>query len=151
MIRVQLSAEQRDEPRARARDRAVDPRIARHLGYHEQTVRKHIKTFLASGFDRLPDRPRSGRPVRITEEHLLALEKLIDESERSWTTRQLVGWLEEHFRVRVHPDHLSRLLHGRRFRWKRAKRSVSHKRKDPLLQAAKEAELEELKKSGPEG
>lgn len=127
------------------------PRIARHLGYHEQTVRKYIKTFLAWGFDRLPDRPRSGRPVRITQEHLLALEKLIDESDRTWTTRQLVDWLEEHFGVGVHPDHLSRLLHRRRFRWQRTKRSLAHKRKDPLLQAAKEAELEELKTSGPGG
>src|SRR5450756_1449906 len=123
MIRVQLSAEQRDELRARTHDRGVDPRtgdrlemvrladagwniprIGKHLGYHEQTVRKYIKTFLASGFDRLPDRPRSGRPVRITQEHLLAMEKLIDESERTWTTRQLVDWLEGQFQVRVHPD-----------------------------------------------
>ena len=134
MFRVQLSAEQREELRVRAHERGIAPRtsdrlemvrladggwniprIARHLGYHEQTVRKYIKQFLVGGFDRLPDRPRSGRPARITEGHLRALERLIDEPDRTWTTPQLVQWLEQGFQVRVHPNHLARLLHERRF------------------------------------
>ncbi len=76
MIRVELNDEQREElrrlshqgdiaPRTRDRLEMVRladagwsiPRIARHLGYHEQTVRQHIKRYLAGGFDRLPDRP----------------------------------------------------------------------------------------------
>jgi transposase len=169
LIRVKLSAEQREELRARTRERGTAPRtrdrlemvrladagwnipqIARHLGYHEQTVRKYIKEFLAGGFDRLPDKPRPGPRPKVTEELLQALERLIDQSDRTWTTPQLAKWLGGEFGVRVHPDHLARLLHKRGFSWKRTKRSVSHKRKDPDLQAAKEAELEVLKKSGPE-
>ena len=169
MIRVELNTEQREELRKRSHERDVAPRtrdrlemvrladagwsiprIAGHLGYHEQTVRKYIKRFASSGFDQLPDKPHPGRRARITEEMLSALERLIDESDRTWTTPQLAKWLSEHFRVEVHPDHLARLLHRRRFRWKRTKRSVAHKRKNPDLQAAKEAELEVIKKSGPE-
>ena len=169
MIRVRLCAEQRDELRARCHERSIDPRtrdrlemvrladagwniprIARHLGYHEQTVRKYIKQFLDGGFDRLPDKPRPGPRPKVTQEMLAALERLIDQSDRTWTTPQLAKWLEDEFQVRVHSDHLARLLHKRRFSWKRTKRSVSHKQKDPDLQAAKEAELEVLKKSGPE-
>jgi transposase len=189
LIRVELNAEQREELRKRSHERGIAPRtrdrlemvrladagwsiprIARHLGYHEQTVRKYIKLFVAGGFDRLPDKPHLGRTPKVTEEMLLALERLIDESDRTWTTPQLAkwscdhsaaSWLDERFRVEVHPDHLARLLHKRRFRWKRTKRSVAHKRKDPDLQvvphseavagpqAAKEAELEVIEKSGP--
>jgi transposase len=169
LIRVKLTAEQREELRGRTHERGIHPRtrdrlemvrladagwnipkIARHLQFHEQTVRKYIKEFLAGGFDRLPDRPRPGPRPKVTEEVLSALERRIDQSDRTWTTPQLVQWLDGEFSVRVHPDHLARLLHKRRFSWKRTKRSVSHKRKDPDLQAAKEAELEVLKKSGPE-
>jgi putative transposase len=170
VIRVELNSEQREELRRRTRKRGIDPRtrdrlemvrlsdagwsvprIARHLGYHEQTVRKYIKAFIAGGFDRLPDKPHLGRRPKVTEEMLAALERLIDESDRTWTTPQLARWLEDEYQVRVHPDHLARLLHRRGFNWKRTKRSVAHKQKDPLLQAAKAAELEVLKKSGPGG
>lgn len=169
MIRVELNAEQREELRKRSHERDIHPRtrdrlemvrlsdagwsiqrIARHLGCHEQTVRKYIKRFVAGGFDRLPSKPHPGPRAKVTEEMLSALEHLIDESDRTWTTPQLALWLSEQFQVEVHPDHLARLLHRRRFRWKRTKRSVAHKRKDPDLQAAKEAELEAIKKSGPE-
>src|SRR3954447_8317834 len=88
MLRIHLSPAQRDELRTRTRQpglaprtrdrlemlRLADagwrvPRIARHLGYHEQTTRKYLKAFLADGFDRLPDRPRPGRPARVAAAH----------------------------------------------------------------------------------
>src|SRR2546423_13296595 len=93
MLRIHLSPAQRDELRTRTRQpglaprtrdrlemlRLADagwrvPRIARHLGYHEQTTPKYLEAFLADGFDRLPDRPRPGRPARGAAAHLAALE-----------------------------------------------------------------------------
>jgi putative transposase len=155
MLRIQLSPAQRDELRARTRRpglaartrdrlemiRLADagwrvPQIARHLGYHEQTTRKYLKAFLTEGFDRLPDRPRPGRPARVTAAHLQALERLLDQTERTWTVPQLVAWLDREHQVRVHPDHLRRLLHRRRFRWKRTKRSLRHKQDDAAREAA---------------
>ena len=154
MLRIHLSPAQRDELRTRTRQpglaprtrdrlemlRLADagwrvPRIARHLGYHEQTTRKYLQAFLAEGFDRLPDRPRPGRPARVTAAHLDALERLLDDTERTWTVPQLVAWLDRAHQVRVHPDHLRRLLHRRRFRWKRTKRSLHHKQ-DETARAA---------------
>src|SRR3954447_2697635 len=104
MLRIHLSPAQRDELRTRTRQpglaartrdrlemvRLADagwrvPRIARHLGYHEQTVRKYLKTFLATGGAGLADQPRSGRPAQVTAAHLAALEGLLDTSERTWT------------------------------------------------------------------
>ena len=165
MIRVELTPAQRDELRActrepgvapRTRDRLemarladagwTIPRIAGHLGCHEQTVRKYVKAFLAEGFAAPPDRPRPGRPPTATEEHLRALETLLDAGGRAWTTRQLVDRLAREHGVRVHPDHLSRLLHARRFGWQRTVTSVAHKRRDREAYDAKVAELDALKK-----
>src|SRR5215211_9307340 len=110
MIRVELTATQRDELRARTHEPGIAPRtrdrlemvrlsdagwtiprIARHLGCHEQTVRKYVKAFLADGFGSLPDRPRPGRPPVVTAAHLDALEGLLDAGDRTWTTPQLVA------------------------------------------------------------
>jgi transposase len=165
MIRVELTPAQRDELRARTRAVGIAPRtrdrlemvrlagagwtvpaIARHLGCHEQTVRKYVKVFLAEGFGALPDRPRPGRPPAVTAAHLDALEGLLDAGDRTWTTPQLVAWLKREHRVRVHPDHLRRLLHARRFGWKRTVTSVAHQRRDPDGYDAKVAELDALKK-----
>jgi len=168
MIIVRLNPAQREELKTRTREKRVAPQsrdrlemvrlsdagwsvphIARHLGCHEQTVRKYVKAFLIGSFGQLPDRPRPGRPPVVKAEHLDAMERMIDESTRTWTTPQLVEWLRQDYGVSICPDHLSRLLHKRRFRWKRTKSSLKHKQTNSTLQAAKVAELEELKKSGP--
>jgi|SRR5215212_603019 len=165
VIRVALTPAQHDELRARTREAGIAPRtrdrlemvrlsdagwtiprIAAHLGCHEQTVRKYVKEFLAEGFGALPDRPRPGRPPRVTEDHLLAVEALLDAGGRTWTTRQLADWLAREHGVRVHPDHLSVLLHRRRFGWQRTVTSVAHKRRDEAAYEAKAAELDALKK-----
>lgn len=155
MLRIELSPAQRAVLRtrthapglaARTRDRLemvrlADagwhvPAIARHLGYHAQTVRKYLKTFVAAGFARLPDQPRPGRPPRVTAAHLDALEHLLDTTARTWTVPQLAAWLDREHGVRVHPDHLRRLLHRRQFRWKRTKRSLRHKQTAAARDAA---------------
>jgi len=165
MIRVALTPAQHEELWARTREpglaartrdrlemvRLADagwtvPRIVRHLGVHEQTVRKYVKAFLAEGFVALPDRLRPGRPPTVTAAHLDALEAVLDAGGRTWTTAQLVAWLDQEHGVRVHPDHLSRLLHARRFGWKRTVASVAHKRRDQQAYDAKVAELDALKK-----
>jgi putative transposase len=159
MLRIDLSPAQRAELRARTRRAGVTartrdrlemlrladagwhvPQIARHLGYHEQTVRKYLKVFLTAGFDQLPDQPRPGRPARVSAAHLEGLEALLDGTARTWTVPQLAAWLATEHGVRVHPDHLRRLLHRRRFRWKRTKRSLHHKQ-DPVAYAAAAGEL----------
>jgi transposase len=168
-FRIHLTDPQRSDLRAVARARATPaplrerlemialadtgqtvPQIARFLGRHEQTVRRWVKAFLAGGLLALADprRHAGGRPRRVTDAHLDAVTALLDTTERAWTTRQLVDWLASEQGVRVHPLHLSRLLHRRGYRWKRTRRSLAHLRRDPDLQVAKRAELEALKKSG---
>jgi transposase len=120
------------------------PKIARYLDKHEQTVRKYIKAFLASGWEALPDRPRPGRPPTLTEAHLVAVERLLDEAaargERTWSAPRLARWLDETGGVRVRPTYLGERLRQRKFRWKRTKRSVQHKA-DPDRQEQAHADL----------
>src|SRR5215210_1168819 len=163
MIRVRLTEAQRAELhaqtrapglRARVRDRLEmlrlsdsgqsAPKIAHLLGYHPKTVRAPLRAFLAGSFAALPDPPRSVRPPTITETHLAALERLLDETTRTWTAPQLACWLKTTYQVQVTPDHLRVLLKQRRFRWKRTKRSVQHKRRDPEAVRRVEQELRGL-------
>jgi transposase len=117
------------------------PGIAQHLGCHEQTVRKVSKALRDDSFAGLHDRPRPGRTPRLSEAHLMALERLIDTTDRTWTTPQLAAWLDQEHHVRVHPDHLRRMLHRRGFAGQRTKRAVAHKRQDTNRSDAKVAEL----------
>lgn len=159
IIRVCLTPEQRSELNQRARARSLSPRmrdrlemvrlsdmgqsvaqIAEMLDVHEATVRKYLKRFVSQGgdFDSLADAPIPGRPPVLTDEHMLALEQLLDQSAtegRIWTCRTLAEWLGEQFRIRIHPKYLSERLKSRKFRWKRTLRSLKHKQKNPQLQA----------------
>lgn len=167
LLRVSLSASQRaellrcaDQPgiRPEVRDRLEMiclcnrgwrvSRVAQHLGVHVQTVRRYVHAFLNGGCDALVPRPHPGRPPRVTAADLDALERRIDESDRTWTTPQLAQWLASERQVKVCTGHLSVLLHRRGFRWKRTKQSLKHKHGDPKLQRTAIQELAALKKSG---
>ena len=163
-IRIALSPAQRAELERRLRARTTErreyerlemvravaegaavPAAALALGHHPQTVRKFVKRFLAEGFAGLADRPRAGRPARLREDDLAALEARLDEDgatgARTWTLGQAAGWLEEERGVRVGPAHLGGVLRRRGFRWKRTKRATAHKQGDGLRQAAAAADL----------
>jgi transposase len=163
--RIRLTPEQREELHRRSRARVLPPRlrdrlemvrlsdldwsvprIAAAVGCHEQTVRRVVKAFLAGGFDALPDRPRPGRPPRLTLAHLEAVEALLDTAAaggQTWTAPRLAAWLADTYGVRVDPEYLASRLRQRKFRWKRTKRSVQHKA-NPDLQNQAQAELEVL-------
>ena len=126
-------------------DGATVPQAARALGHHPQTVRKFVKRFQAEGFAGLADRPRPGRPARLTEADLRALEARLDADAatgaRTWTLGQAAGWLAEERGVRISPDRLGVLLKRRDFRWKRTRRATTHKQGDGLRQAQATADL----------
>lgn len=166
VYRLRLSEEQRAELNERARARALAPRqrerlemvrlsdlgwrvpqIADSLDLHDQTVRKFIKAFLVEGFAGLVDQPIRGRTPRAKAADLAALGTLLDEAAtrgQTWTAPQLAAWLARERDVHLSTSRLRVLLREHAFRWKRTKRSLRHLRKDPDLQAAKEADLELL-------
>lgn len=168
ILRVSLTPEQRTELNQRARAHSLSPRmrdrlemirlsdmglsvaqIAQLLEAHEQTVRKYLKRFISQGrdFKALADAPIPGRPAVLTDEYLLALEQLLDQSAlegRTWTCRALAEWLREQFGIGVHHKYLSERLKSRKFRWKRTLPSLRHKHKNPQLQAEAAQALESL-------
>lgn len=126
-------------------DGATVPQAAAALGCHEQTVRKFVARFRAEGFAGLADRPRAGRPPRLREADLAAVEARLDADAaggaRTWTLPQLAAWLAEERGVVVTPAHLGERLKRRDFRWKRTKRSLAHKQADPDRQEEAKADL----------
>ncbi|SRR6266487_384343 len=52
-------------------------RIAEHLGVSEHTVRRTLQRFVATGLEGLADRPRAGRPPKLSSEDLDAVAGLL--------------------------------------------------------------------------
>ena len=169
MYRIALTDAQRQELRQRTRhagialstrdrldmERLSDagwsvPKIDRHLGQHEQTVRAWIKAFLDGGFDALPNKPRGGKQSVLTSSMLYAVRAEIAKGERPWTAAQLADWVAEHHGVRLSTDRLRVHLRRAKISWQRTSRSLKHKQ-DPDEVAARHAILEELEKKGMPG
>jgi transposase len=166
MYRITLSDEQRQELRARTRQAGLAPstrdrlemvrlsdagwsvpRIARHLGQHEQTVRAWIKAFLVGGFDALPNKPRGGKQSALTAPLLESVRAEVARGGRTWTAAQLADWIADCHGVRLSADRVR--IHVRRagISWQRTSRTLRHKQ-DPDEVAEREAVLTDRAKKG---
>ena len=169
MYRIALTDDQRHELRQRSRQvglapstrdrlemvRLSDagwsvPRIARHLGQHEQTVRLWIKAFLHGGFAALPNKPRGGKHSALTPAILAAIRAELAKGTRTWTAAQLADWVAEHHGVRLSTDRLRVHLRRAKVSWQRTSRSLKHKQ-DPAEVAARQIALTEREKKGRPG
>ncbi|HSH80868.1 MAG TPA: helix-turn-helix domain-containing protein [Herpetosiphonaceae bacterium] len=126
------------------------PRIAHHLGQHEQTVRLWIKAFLHGGFAALPNKPRGGKQSALTPAILDAVRAELANGTRTWTAAQLADWVAEHHGVRVSTDRLRVHLRRAKLSWQRTSRSLNHKQ-DPSEVAERKIELTEHEKKGRPG
>ena len=166
MYRIALTDAQRQDLRARTRHvglapstrdrlemvRLSDagwsvPRIAHHLGQHEQTVRAWIKAFLQGGFDALPNKPRGGKQSALTPAILDAVRAELANGVRTWTAAQLAAWVAEHHGVHVSTDRLRVHLRRAKLSWQRTSRTLTPKQ-DPDEVAERQAVLEEFEKKG---
>jgi transposase len=166
MYRIALSDEQRQELRECTRQAGMAPstrdrlemvrlsdagwsvpRIARHLGQHEQTVRAWIKAFLDGGFPALPNKPRGGKQSALTAAVLAAVRAEVATGTRTWTAAQLADWVAEHHGVRLSADRLRVHLRRAKISWQRTSRTLKHKQ-DPDEVAERQAVLEECEKKG---
>jgi len=164
MYRIVLSDEQRQELRTRTRQVGITPstrdrlemvrlsdagwsvpRIARHLGQHEQTVRAWVKTFLSGSFAALSNKPRGGKHSALTAPLLSAVRAEVATGTRTWTAAQLADWVAQHHGVRLSPDRLRVHLRRAKISWQRTSRTLRHKQ-DPAEVAERQAVLDDLKK-----
>jgi transposase len=123
------------------------PRIAVHLCYHEQTVRRWIKVFLLEGFDALVDPPRPGKSSAITEEILSSVRRWIEKGERIWSAGQIAQEVARVYGIRCSAKHWRHLLRREKIAYKRTSRNLKHKQNKEQV-ATKQSELEALKKRG---
>ncbi len=131
-IRGDLTAEAlrrhaRGEPSRRAAPRmlaianALESRsraeAARLAGMERQALRDAVVRYNVEGLAGLYDRPKPGRPARLSEAEQAALAARVfrgPDPERdgiaAWTRADLCGWLETRFGKVFHPSSLSRVL-----------------------------------------
>jgi transposase len=90
---------------------------ARLAGMERQALRDAVVRYNAEGIAGLRDRPKPGRPQRLSEAEQAALAGRVftaPDPERdgtvAWTRADLCGWLEDRFGKPFHPSSLSRVL-----------------------------------------
>jgi transposase len=112
---------------------------ARLAGMERQALRDAVVGYNAEGLAGLYDRPKPGRPERLSagEQAALAGHSVRDpDPERdgvsAWTRADLCRWLEDRFEKKFHPSSLSRVL--RRLELSRQKTRPIHPRADPAAQ-----------------
>lgn len=121
------------------------PRIARHLGCHEQTVRAWIKAFLQGGLEALADKPRGGKSSAVTPAILEAVRSEVATGQRMWTAGQVAAWIKAEYEVCLSERRVRDHLQRAGLSWQRTSRTLKHKQ-DPHQVAAQRADLELLKK-----
>lgn len=115
-------------PRLRVRLRCVQlrdrgqtvPQIAEQLAVSQATVRRTLRRMLAGGLEALADRPRPGRPPRLSQQDLEAVEALLRQAAgggQVWTMGQLAAWLARCRGVQISRGRLGALLRARGCRW----------------------------------
>ena len=127
--------------------------IAELLGFSVPTVHRVIDAFNAGGIDRLADRPRSGRPRKVTDQYIRYLKAAVAKSPRdlgyrfaSWTLPRLREHLLKKCKVLLHPDYLARLMARHGIVYRRPRHVMGHLR-DPKDYQEKKELLNFLKKT----
>lgn len=164
MYRASLTNEQRQELQRRTRQAGIAPstrdrlemvrlsdagwsvpKIARHLGSHEQTVRAWIKAFINRGFDALINKPRGGDTSELTPAMLEAVRAAVAKGTRTWSAGEIADWVTDQHGVRISPGRMRVHLKRAKRSYQRTARSLKHKQQ-PEEVAARKAELEALEK-----
>jgi transposase len=166
MYRITLAEAQRHELRERTHQRGLAPstrdrlemvrlsdagwrvpRIAEHLGQHEETVRRWIKAFRGGGFDALPNKPRGGKQSALTAAMVESVRAEVAKGGRPWTAAQLADWIAAQHGVRLSADRLRRHLRRAQISWQRTSRTLTHKQ-DAVEVAERGAALAAAAKKG---
>jgi transposase len=96
------------------------PQIAEQLAVSQATVRRALRRVVTGWLDALVDRPRAGRPPRLGDHDLDAVEELLRQATRQgqvWTMGQLAAWLVATRGVQISRGRLGARLRQRGCRW----------------------------------
>jgi transposase len=119
------------------------PKIAERARFSHDTVIRFIKRYEQKGLAGLANKPRSGRPRRVTSEYLTQLSEAVEQAPRdlglpfsNWTTANLAEYLAEQTGIVIGARQVEHYLKARNYRLRRPVRTVKHKQ-DPELVSEK--------------
>jgi transposase len=119
------------------------PKIAQRVRFSRETVVRFIKRYNEEGIAGLANKPRSGRPRRVTDEYLSQLSEAIEQAPRdiglsfsNWTTANLADYLAEQTGIVIGARQVENHLKQKNYRLRRPVRTVKHKQ-DPELVSEK--------------
>jgi len=150
------------DKRPGVRKRGIVVRLL-HLGYPAEeiaemqaiskpTVYAYYHRWEEGGVDALVDKPRSGRPPKITASYREKLREVLENEPREygydftlWTIGRLRAHLAKETGVEISESRMSELLKEEGYRYRRPKQDLSHLQDQEAKKRANEL-LEELKK-----
>jgi len=122
------------------------PEIARRVRFSRETVVRFIKRYNQEGIAGLADRPRSGRPPRVTDDYVSQLLAAIEQPPRdlglpfsNWTAANLAEYLAEQTGIVITARQVENYLKAQGYRLRRPVRTVKHKQ-DPELVSEKKTD-----------
>lgn len=120
------------------------PKIAQHVRFSRDTVVRFIKRYKREGIAGLRDKPRPGRPRRVTDEYLTQLSKAIEQEPRdlglpfsNWTTAKLATYLAERTGIVIGARQVEKYVKAKGYRLRRPVRTVKHKQDPELVEEKK--------------
>lgn len=134
-----------------------------HLGHHPDelaqmcnvsltSIYNYYNRFKAEGAEGLPDKARSGRPAKATEDYIKLLEETLDIEPKTqgyaftiWTQGRLRKYLAQETGIALSRSVFQELMQRLGYRYRRPKRDLGHEQDPDLREQVKQA-LEELKK-----
>lgn len=119
------------------------PKIAHRVRFSRSTVVRFIKRYNEEGIAGLADKPRSGRPPRVTDDYVTQLLAAIEQAPRdldlpfsNWTTVNLAEYLAMQTGIVISARQVENYLKTKEYRLRRPVRTVKHKQ-DPELVSEK--------------
>jgi len=131
-MQVQLASLEdayKDEKNAKVKERMllvmrvkIDGRIAAHAAKELHRVKswayKWLERYDADGIEGLRDKPRSGRPARISQKVQMRIRKELMSYRYGWKTREVMRLIYKRAGIVYSETHIYRLLHRWGFRHK---------------------------------
>ena len=155
----------RKDKRPGVRNRAIVVRLL-HLGYPAEeiaemqaiskpTVYAYYHRWEEGGIDALVDKPRSGRPPKVTASYRERLRAVLEQEPSNygydftiWTIGRLRAHLAKETGIEISESRMNELLKEEGYRYRRPKQDLSHLQDQEAKKRAAEL-LKELKKGGP--
>ncbi len=92
-------------------DGMIPARVAKELHRSRPWTSFWLERYAEEGVDGLKDKPRSGRPSKLSEDVQMEIKREISSRKQGWTTDQITQLIEERGKVKYHFTHIYRLMH----------------------------------------